>query len=613
VESKEREVVEPNQYLMDVEKSIWASNLQTLKRKLLFDKSYMEFLLNLSQALNLKGEQKYLSPKQFVEEPHNSLTLLQSTQAFTLHIFDVVIRSSKPGKILSSWITMLKKNLSEDVPSACWLLKFVANSSLLIDVLIHCQSEDVRKAVKSFFEQACLTLCPFELGTSSALPEEEKKGPTFQDADYFDSKVKETFADGKIEGKSLTSKLNELKGIGAKNLRDLESLKIQTIKQMAEVSDLQTNQIKLKFSNKEMETLNQRVFDAVELISFFESEAKRNSEASLEKSSSPEDLKVNLSGEKGFLELFLQELSKVISSMPGLKIRHSCNELFDLIGMFASKGYQERRLLVDSGVLQAVIGIIDPSSRDSGDEKKEASSFSGDTSAILSVFRGILKGCSFGGGRTPMSYEGDLVELQPDFCSRLTSESFLRCLLRLQTTKIDELSSLIAILCFENLPASKVIFDYVVTQVTEMDFDGFYPSLKIAHSLLNLTDSINGEKVDYFLPLFLNVTQINQQFWKATDLLAHMLVRYCKSNPKVQQWVVKNKASVGWLLDWLKKYATEPGRYAANGPTKYKIDIPDPDKKQNAVDQARDNSVDLKRKKGDTHKDLQSIVEAKQS
>eukprot|EP00475_Leptophrys_vorax_P012579 TRINITY_DN19009_c0_g2_i1.p1 TRINITY_DN19009_c0_g2~~TRINITY_DN19009_c0_g2_i1.p1 ORF type:complete len:1252 (+),score=358.88 TRINITY_DN19009_c0_g2_i1:211-3756(+) len=593
------------EFFSEIEKSIWQSNLQISKRKLLFDKSYCEFVLNLCNSFSPTADGTYFHPDEIVQNVQFDSINLLSTQAFCLHIFDVVMRSYKPSKMLGLWITALCRYVSVDVPSACWLLWHVCSGNLLKDVFVECPLEDVRKSVKLLFLQACWALCPPELGTSSVSPDEEKKAPAIQDPAVFDTKVKDTFGDCKIDGKSLNSKLNQLKGIGAKNISQLEASGVSTIKQATEMSDLQINQVKLKFSPKEFETFNQRVCDAVELILFYEAEQIRKEKESHEDFKVDSLLvKVDLRC-KGYIELFMTKLGHLISHLRRWKPKHACSELFDCVTVFASKGCQERRIIVASGVLASLIEIICPKPQDEEGKSQNIPPF--DVALAITTLRMIIKGCLIK-ERSPMNVEGDLVDLPNDLLSLLSSEAFLGCLVRSETSKLDELSSLVALLCWENLDSSKSVFEVVIRQIAELDFDGFYPSLKIAHSLLNSIDSHNVGKVEFFMPMFIDVIQINQQFWKATDLLAHMLTRFIKSNANVQKWVSKNKSSLTWLVDWLKKYNTEPSKHAQYGPTKYKIDIPDPDKKQSVVDQARDNTIDLKRKKGDTLKDLQAVL-----
>jgi len=131
--------------------------------------------------------------------------------------------------------------------------------------------------------------------------------------------------------------------------------------------------------------------------------------------------------------------------------------------------------------------------------------------------------------------------------------------------------------------------------------------LKILMAILSVQDAVFAEKVEYVMPRYMIAISEHQQFWKSEDLLLCILTKLMKNHESVREWVVQRGDELAWVIEWLRKYQNEPSRAATNGPIRYKIDIPDPNKKQSVVDAARDAVVDLKRKKGETLKDWQNL------
>lgn len=592
--------------LLELERNIQHENVQILTKRMLYDKTYVDFVINLAENFQPGANNAYISRSKFEVSNVNTVTLA-AFQTFSLHFFDVVISYNKPGKLISRWLNSLSAFIRIDIQCASWILHYASNLAFIQRTFVDCPSDDVRSTIAQLLLFAVGALCPAELGTSTDLPDDKKdfeerdKLNVLNDPSVFQAREKTIFTDGTVMDKSTASSLSVLKGVNSKQIRESQNLKIHTLADLSEASDAKLLQLKLKLGDKDMETLMQKVLESLELIEFRSAKATSPPK-------SPNKLSAPLHFSESFIGAFFVQIGLFLRSENiRVILKHPAVELFDLIKVASLKGDVERRLLVESGILHSLLALIGLANPASEIERKFQSTF--DYTALLSALKPILKGCQLTPVSSPLHFNSKLIMLEGGVeYEILQNVDLVGTLLKIQSRKIDDQSFIIAFLCLENVSMSVYVMDFIIRQIVEMDFDGFFPYLRILFAMLSTNDSCIVQKVEHLLPAYLNAMEINQQYWKAMDLLAHMLSRFGKSNDAVRQWLKDNRKSFEWVLEWLKKNSSEPLRVSRLGIVKYKIDIPDPDRKQASTDSRRDSSVDLKRKKGDTLKELQAIL-----
>jgi len=220
-----------------------------------------------------------------------------------------------------------------------------------------------------------------------------------------------------------------------------------------------------------------------------------------------------------------------------------------------------------------------------------------DWSGVITLLSYLVRSCITGQSSVASStlLEGG-VPLQDGDAIILNSIPFLTRLITLKFIKDDPISSMASHLAFDNFKTFTTLLDRIITRINDVDYVDFYSSLRIFNSLIGLKDSFNTKRVEYAVPMLMNVIESNQNYYKATEICINFLVNIAANTPSVKELIVRNKDWCRMIEEWLKKNRNPPAKKAQM--KMYKFD-----------NDKQDNDQTNIKTKGNSLKILQSLFE----
>jgi hypothetical protein len=103
--------------------------------------------------------------------------------------------------------------------------------------------------------------------------------------------------------------------------------------------------------------------------------------------------------------------------------------------------------------------------------------------------------------------------------------------------------------------------DCIINRAKDLDVEGFELGLRMLESILIVQDELQPLRIEHAVSGYLEALEVNNLFWRATDVLTHYLLRMAKRSPLVSEaLLLPNRRHALMELDsWLNAHAKPPG------------------------------------------------------
>jgi hypothetical protein len=88
------------------------------------------------------------------------------------------------------------------------------------------------------------------------------------------------------------------------------------------------------------------------------------------------------------------------------------------------------------------------------------------------------------------------------------------------------------------------------------------PYFRVLNGLVQIQDTLQDKRIEWALSSVLSTMEVQQRFWKMTDMCIEHLIRTAKNNPKCLKYLSKQGKRLDWIITWLNQHPT-PDRECA--------------------------------------------------
>eukprot|EP01083_Nonionella_stella_P001556 4478_1 len=575
-------------YLADIRTNIAVQNHSLLREKRLFDVSLYEFMFDVVARQPLVVNCDY---------PTGGVILTsQAITAAIPFVFDVVCRQSDNADQLERWFKLLTARLEMSVPDCLWVLGrvSVSNSSRphnwLGEFFLECPSVAVRKRFSALLLKVMLRVAPFELDGASS-----------NDAPNC---LKKRFIDSASED----SPISALDGISKSTQESLRICGITTIRDLVSTSPADQVRLTTKYSVSN-EALCAAMTKAMQAVEYLRNTSKTPNGTSHQTPTANGHTPNGVTPKpKRTFSNFLSACANTTRAALSGRTR-AADSLFVAMRSFAEKGAPHRVALIQHGLMEALVELVemtDPGqSRDQRSSRSSRQPRAFDFTDALLLLEVLIRTCSIDTHGRSLS---PLATCSADSLWRVDTkyfpEQFLRKLCLKHTKNVLPAGNIVAYLCWENENMSHTIIDCIGQNVSNLDFNEFYPSLRILEVLLSATDSLQRMRISEALGLLFAVIEQNSRFWKATDLCFHMILRIARSNQQVAAYLRQESQHVNFMEKWLNRHQKPKND---SGMLLFKDSYDRTSEGNQQFLKSKDDQIDLKRKPQDSLRMLKQL------
>jgi len=153
----------------------------------------------------------------------------------------------------------------------------------------------------------------------------------------------------------------------------------------------------------------------------------------------------------------------------------------------------------------------------------------------------------------PLSETAQRLLLGKEFLSKLLSDG------PSNRKRGQHVSAIVNHHAWENPKFSKDVISSIMSGIEELSFDDVRPLFRTFNGLLNIKDSIRGDRIDWALSALLVTMKQQDKYWKITDLCIEHLIRVAKKNDDVYNWLKDHVDRWQWVIDWVAAFPNQPG------------------------------------------------------
>lgn len=158
--------------------------------------------------------------------------------------------------------------------------------------------------------------------------------------------------------------------------------------------------------------------------------------------------------------------------------------------------------------------------------------------------------------RSPFSAQGPLFPLSAPTRTLLAHKSFFTNLLK-EAKGVKSgtyVTKILANCCWDNEQLSQSIIAYMSAGLEENFVDHVRPYFRVMNGLVNIQDTLQDKRIEWVLSSVLSTMEMQQRFWKMTDMCIEHLIRTAKNNPKCLKYLSKQGKRLDWIITWLGQH-----------------------------------------------------------
>jgi hypothetical protein len=178
--------------------------------------------------------------------------------------------------------------------------------------------------------------------------------------------------------------------------------------------------------------------------------------------------------------------------------------------------------------------------------------------------------------RSTFSAQGPLFPLSAPTRALMAHKSFFTNLLK-EAKGVKSgtyVTKILAHCCWDNEQLSQSIVAYMSAGLEENYVDLVRPYFRVLNGLVQIGDTLQDKRIEWVLSSVLSTMEMQQRFWKMTDMCIEHLIRTAKNNQKCLKYLSKQGKRLDWILTWLTQHPT-PDRdcplYKPNRPQFWEI------------------------------------------
>lgn len=158
--------------------------------------------------------------------------------------------------------------------------------------------------------------------------------------------------------------------------------------------------------------------------------------------------------------------------------------------------------------------------------------------------------------RSPSSTQGPLFPLSSPAKALMAHKNFFTQLLK-EAKGVKAgiyVNKILAHCCWDNEQLSQSVVAYMSAGIEENYSDLVRPYFRVLGGLVQIQDTLQDKRIEWAMSSLLSTMEVQQRYWKMTDLCIDHLIRTAKNSPKCLKYLSKQGKRLDWLIAWLTQH-----------------------------------------------------------